>query len=94
MKITSYWLKNTNNIKDLTIYLKKYKKICIQKAITAADIRNIDEIRFDVNGRVVYWVIKIDLEKKLLLSDLENGELLTTFKSIGNREMKISPILI
>lgn len=86
--------KNAHNIKDFTIYFKKYKEIPIQRGITDADVWNIDETGFRVGGRVVYWFITMDKEKKLLLSDPDNREFLTACENISGGKVEIPPILI
>ena len=49
---------------------------------------------FCVGCRVAHWVITMDIEKKLLLSDLDNKEFLTECENISGREIEIPPILI
>ena len=54
----------------------------------------MDETGFRVGCGVAHWVITMDVEKKLLLSDLDNREFLTACKSISDGGMKILPMLI
>lgn len=86
--------KNAHNIKDFTIFFKKYKEIYIQRDIIDADVWNMDETGFCIGYGAVYWVITINVEKKLLLSDPDNREFLTAYESISNGGVKIPPILI
>lgn len=48
----------------------------MQKGITDADVWNMDETWFRVGCGIAHWVITIDAEKKLLLSDQHNREFL------------------
>lgn len=43
---------------------------------------------------IAHKVIIIDVKKNLLLSDVENREFLTIYKSIGDKRVEISPMLI
>lgn len=54
----------------------------------------MDETGFRVRCGVIYWVITINIEKKLLLLDLDNKEFLTAYKSISSEGVEISLILI
>ncbi len=54
----------------------------------------MDETGFRVGCGIAHWVITMDAEKKLLLSDSDNREFLTAFESISGREVEILPMLI
>ena len=86
--------KNAHNVKDFMIYFKKCKEIRIQKGITDADVWNMDETGFYVRCGIVHRVIIIDAEAKLLLSDPNNGEFLTSYERMSNGEIEILSILI
>lgn len=65
--------KNVHNEDDFIGYFKKYKSIQIEKSIVNKDVWNIDKTKFYVLGYGrVHWVITFDLDKPLLLTDLDN----------------------
>ena len=86
--------KNAHNIEDFTIYFEKYKEIRIQRGITDANVWNMDETGFRIGCGVAHWVITMDAEKKLLLSDPDNREFLTACESISGGGVEIPPMLI
>ena len=54
----------------------------------------MDETKFCIKYKIAYWVIIMDVEKKLLLLDLDNRRFFTVYESISNRKIEILPILI
>ena len=65
------------------IYFEKYKEIRIQKGITDANVWNMDERGFRIGCGIAHWVITMDVEKRLLLSDADNREFLTACESVS-----------
>ena len=51
----------------------------------------MDETGFRVGCGVAHWVITMDAEKKLLLSDPDNREVLTACESISGGGVEILP---
>ncbi len=49
---------------------------------------------FRVGCGVAHWVITMNAEKKLLLSDIDNREFLTACESISGGGVEIPPMLI
>lgn len=66
----------------------------MQKGITDADVWNMDETWFRVGCGIAHWVITMDAEKKLLLSDQHNREFLTASESSSGGGVEIPPMLI
>ncbi len=54
----------------------------------------MNETKFRVGCGIAHWVITMDAEKKLLLSDSDNREFLTKYESISGRRVEIPPMLI
>ena len=54
----------------------------------------MDETEFCFGYRVAHWVITMDAEKKLLLSDPDNREFLTECENISGGGVEIPPMLI
>ena len=82
-KPLAIYRKNAHNVKYFMIYFEKYKEIRIQKGITDANVWNMDERGFRVGCGIAHWVITMDAEKRLLLSDPDNREFLTACETIS-----------
>lgn len=54
----------------------------------------MDETGFCVDCDRAHWVITVDPDKPLLLTDPNNREYITSVESISGRGKKIPPILI
>ena len=66
-------------LKSIRIFAK------IEKKIIEENIWNIDETRFYIDCGRVYWVITLDLNKLLLLTNPDNWEYIILVKSISGR---------
>lgn len=66
--------KNAYNEKGFQEYFEKQKDICIEKRMVDEDIQNMDKIRFCLSCDKTYWVITIDSDKSILLTDLNHKE--------------------
>lgn len=86
--------KNTYNKDDFQEYFEKYKKICTNKRITDKNIQNINEIRFYINYYKANQVIIFDINKPIILINLDNQKYIISVESIKNKEKIISPIII
>ena len=75
-------------------YFEKYKDIRIEKRFADEDVWNIDETGFCVGCGTAHWVIILDLDKPLLLTDPDNREYITSVESISDEQKTISPMLI
>ncbi len=64
-------------------YFKKYKDIRIEKRIADEDVWNMDETDFCAGCGRAHWVITLDPDKPLLLTDPDNPEYITSVESIG-----------
>ena len=64
--------KNAHNESDFREYFEKYKDIRIEKGIVDKDVWNMDETGFCAGCSKVHWVITLDPEKPILLTDPDN----------------------
>ena len=69
--------KNAYNEDNFMEYFEKYKDIRIEKEIEDGDIWNMDETGFRVGYGRANWVITLDPNKPLLLTDSDNREYIT-----------------
>ncbi len=86
--------KNAQNEDDFMEYFEKYKDIRIEKRIADEDVLNIDEIGFRAGCGRVHWVITLDPDKLLLLTDPDHREYITSSKRISGGGKAIPPMLI
>lgn len=64
--------KNAYNRDDFQKYFKKYKNIYTNKGIADENIWNMNETRFCAGCGKVHWVITLDPNKPMLLTDPDN----------------------
>lgn len=64
--------KNAHNEDDFQDYFEKYKDMCIDKKIVDENLWNIDKTRFYPDYLKIYWVIILDPDKPMILTDLDN----------------------
>ena len=86
--------KNAHKEDDFQKYFVKYKNICIDKGIVDKNVWNMDEIRFCTSCSRAHWVINLDPDKPMLLTDLDNREYITSVESISGGGKTIPPMLI
>ena len=86
--------KNAHDESDFKKYFEKHKAICIEKGITDEDIWNMDETGFRAGCGRAHWVITLNPDKPLLLTDPDNREYITSVESISGGGKTIPPMLI
>ena len=86
--------KNAHNEDDFQDYFEKYKNIRIDKGIPDEDVWNIDGTRFCAGCGRAHWIITLDPNKPILLTDPDNREYITSVESISDRGKIIPPIVI
>ena len=83
--------KNAHNEDDFQEYFEKYKDIRIDKRIADEDVWNINETGFRAGYGRAHWVITLDSDKPLLLTD---REYITSVESITVGGKTTPPMLI
>ena len=86
--------KNAHNEDDFQEYFEKYKDIRIDKGIADEDVWNMDETGFRAGCGRAHWVITLDPDKLMLLTDPDNREYITSVASISGGGKTIPPILV
>ena len=81
-------------MKMISRYIEKYKDICIDKGIADENVWNMDETGFCTGCGRAHWVISLDPDKPLLVTDPDNREYITSVESISDEGYSIPPILI
>lgn len=64
--------KNTHNKNNFQEYFEKYKDIYIKKRIADKNVWNINKTRFYMSYGRMHWIITLDLNKSIFLTNLNN----------------------
>ncbi len=86
--------KNARNENDFQEYFGKYKDIRIDKEIADEDVWNMDETGFRAGCGRAHWVITLDIDKPMLLTDPDNRQYITSVESISGGGKTNPPMLI
>ena len=76
---------NAHSEDDFQEYFETYKDICIDKGIADEDVWNMDmdETGFHAGCGRLRWVITLDPDKPMFLTDSDNQEYITSVESIS-----------
>ncbi len=74
-------VKTPHNESDFWEYFEKDKDIRIDKGVADEDFWNMDETGFRAGCGRAHWVITLDPEKPMLLTDPDNREYITSVES-------------
>ena len=86
--------KNAHDEDDFKKYFEKHKDIRIDKGIANEEVLNIDKTKFRASCGRAHWVITLDPNKPLLLTNPDNREYITSVETISGGGETIPLMLI
>lgn len=86
--------KNAHQPDDILTWFEKYKAVCTQYNIQAADTYNFDESGFRIGIGRDQWIITRDPNRQAYLGSSTNRELVTVGETISGDGFVLPPIII